>query len=304
MTATVIPTTKLYDTKSDIAITHPQPDAIANLNEIVGKWVKKQGRHWPEEITAEHLVEQLSHHYLPYWVVSGTGSGQWSASIGTNHTKIAICSTCGGKGRAATILNMMEDNAECTSCNGSGRVEKTETLWNNQSGFVETTVDSRVVENYGQEHINLKCGKRNFSVDSSWLSPKEIEKYDIIPPLQTEAGIGQRLAEEITRRKTEDEAHTIASQMGQVKNLQVVNVHTQNIQAYLWFYPLLLGSYEYDDAFWQLQIDGVTGQMWGEVPKSIKSKQWKDRIVILLVVLAIAAIGYGLWALGFNSGWW
>ncbi|GJM42993.1 MAG: hypothetical protein DHS20C20_32750 [Ardenticatenaceae bacterium] len=199
---------------------------------------------------------------------------------------------------------MMEDNAECTTCNGSGRVEKTETIWNNQSGFVEATVDGHIVENYDQEQINLKCGKRKFSVDSSWLSADVLEKYDVISPLQTDSEVGEQLAEKITCHQTEEEAHRIASQMGQVKNLQVVNLQTQNLGAYLWLYPLLLGQYAYDEELWQLQIDGVTGKMWGDVPKSVKGKQWKDRIVVLLVVLAVAAIGYGIWALGFNSGWW
>lgn len=303
MTATKMLNANSYTVESEVAITAPQLSA-GQLQEIMSKWVKKQGRHWPEEITSEQLVEQVSDHYLPYWVVSGKGSGQWSASIGTEHTKITICSTCNGKGRAATVFNMMEDNAECTTCNGSGRVEKTETLWNSQAGFVEASVDGRIIKNFDEEAINLKCGKRQFDVQSSWLAVEELEHYSLIPALFTDAESAHRLAVEITLAETKDEAQRIASQMGYVKNLQTANVHTQNIGFYAWLYPLLLGQYEFDDALWTLQIDGVTGKIWGEVPKSIKSKQWKDRIVALLVVFGVAAIAYGLWAMGFSIGWW
>lgn len=303
MTTTQIQNVTPDNIDIDISITQPQ-FPVTRLHEIASKWVKRQGRHWPPEITPEQLVEQLSVYYLPYWVVSGRGSGQWSASIGVDHTKIAICSTCSGKGRAATVFNLMEDNAECTTCNGSGRVEKTETIWSSQAGFVEASVTNRVLENFDVERANLKCGKRKFDVESTWLPEDEVTECKLIPTLQTDAEAGKQRAIETILTEAKDEAQRITSDMGYVRNLQTINLQTHDVNFYMWLYPLYLGHYLFEDELWTLQIDGVTGKMWGEVPKSVKSKQWQDRIVALLIVVGIAAIVYGIWWLGLSLNWW
>lgn len=263
------------------------------LKQKVQGWINKQGKHWPEELTVDAVFNNLKRVHLPYWVVSGQGSAQWSASIGVDHQVTKTCGTCGGRGRFTPLWST--DERRCDNCAGSGKALGTETFWSSQAGFVEGRSNGVVRENFEPSRVKLQCGERDFKIDSQWINDDQKHMYLMIAPNTVTNNDGLATAREVVKNKLKVNAHNIASDMGYVRNLQLANVQLNNLSAEFWLYPLYLGQYNYEEEVLPVQIDAITGNIWADVPKSVKSARLKDILKVIAIIVLVFAIGYGIW---------
>lgn len=282
-----------------LALSYPGIN-LDTVKKNIADWLSKQDRFWPEELTNEALSQNLQLAHVAHWVLLGEANSQWSASIGTDHTKITICSTCSGRGRAATVFNMMEDNAKCTTCDGGGRVEKTERIWTNQSGFASVTLEGNVFENVADD-TPIRCGKREFSAESEILGESIPQDILVLVPENTDNNTGIAKATEQLEKRLEMDADSQASALGYVRNLRLANKRISNVEAYTWLYPMYIGTYSFKEQPYLIEIDAITSEMFIEVPLSIKAKRTLKWIAILAVILGV---GYGIVMLGVYLHWW
>lgn len=245
------------------------------LKQIVQNLISKQGKHWPDELNADALTDNLKLFHLPYWVVSGKGSAQWSASIGVDRQVPKRCSTCGGRGRYTPIWST--DERRCDNCAGTGQALGTETFWSSQSGFVEAEASNQVRENFDSTALNLKCGDRQFKVNSFWVENTQTSTYNVIAPASANGTAGKHAAQLAVEDALRNKARSIASGMGSVRDLQVGYVQTSNEQFETWLYPMYLGYYAAGNEQLPIQIDGITKKIWAEIPSGVKDLRRKDR---------------------------
>ncbi|MEM7125010.1 MAG: hypothetical protein AAF702_01705 [Chloroflexota bacterium] len=259
------------------------------LRLIVKKWISNQGKHWPAKLDTDTLASSLKLYFLPYWVVSGKGSGQWSASIGVDQQVLKRCGTCSGRGRYTPIYST--DERRCDNCAGSGKALGHETHWSSQSGFVESCAKYIVHENFDEKEMNIKCGKRKLNADRFLVEQDQASKYNVITPLSIRRDSGQNTAKLATEDEVRSDAYSIARRMGYVRDLQVGYIQTSDLESEAWLYPMYLGHYKHGSEQLQIQLDGVTKKIWGEIPSEVKSLRRKDLIRITsIVIVAIAVI--------------
>jgi hypothetical protein len=276
----------------DNTVTISQPKCTSDkLSDIVGQWVNKQGRHWPTELTTEILIEDLSMVHLPHWVLDGNGSANWSASIGEDYKVTKVCDTCKGEGRAHLVFEF-DEKPQCNTCNGKGVVEKTEVRWGSQSGVVHTRLNGLVRQNIFPDTIQLRLKKQDLSTSETNLDKVQADKITVLKPEQANKAAGTKKAEEALRDDLESIAYDTASRMGQVRDLQIAYVQSEGLNSRIWLYPLYLGLYSYEEEELEVQIDGVTGEVHAQIPKSVKNKRMKDMLIIggIAVIIIIIII--------------
>jgi hypothetical protein len=275
-----------FDETARITITKPISDT--EVEEVLKKWVDKQDDFWPPEITSDVLISKLQCVFASYWLLYANASGSWSASIGTSHTEIEICSFCGGKGETGPGLNGYK---KCTSCRGSGRKEKKVTVWNRQSGVTSASINGRVIKNYSDD-ISLSCGERDLKAKEYILQKPFPEDIYVLQPKQTDPSSGEMKAKKHVREEIKQKARRSASTLGRVRDLQMAYVDIEDVDSRIWLYPIFLGSYDFDENSHFIQVDGATGQLHIEIPWSIR----KQRILrVLKIIGIIAAIGVAIY---------
>jgi len=267
----------------------PPQYAGKQLIETIQTWVEKQGRHWPPELTSEVLAKNLITVYLPYWVIQVNGSGHWTASVGVDRKVPERCGTCNGKGVYTPVWANSEQR--CDRCGGSGQDLVNKTFWGSQSGIVSAEVGGDVAENFDTDILKLR-GKRDFSAPESRLEQTNANLYQIIRPLKTNAASSQGVAEATLKKNLADKAGTTAGKLGDyVKDLDIAYVQIDQFKARIWLYPLIIGYYSHDDEPTLLvQVDGITGEVYGEAPRGVKDKRQRDAIMYGLIALVVIAI--------------
>lgn len=280
----IYPTQFARSLEGAVTVTTPRITDKQHIS-IAREWVQRQGKYWPEELTAELVAANLELVYAPYWIASASGSAQWSASIGHRRSVIKVCPTCRGRGRHY-------DDSECYNCNGSGRVQDTEIFWTSQSGVVEAAINGKIVENLDAA-IRLKCGKPDTSAPEIRLNTASQDDYQILRPQSTSISAGRSLAEKLLKDELQSKAHRSARSMGdETRNINVGYVQTANVAVRTWLYPVYIGYYDYQAERLPVQIDGVTGKIWGDVPRDVKAKRFRDQMIIAAIVAVALLIGF------------
>ena len=186
------------------------------------------------------------------------------------------CGTCGGRGRYTPIWST--DERRCDNCAGTGQALGTETFWSSQAGYVTAEAKNVLRENFDAKALGLRCGDRQFSVDSHILDVGQTADFTSILPISTSKASGQEAAQQAVENALYVQAHTIASRLGRVRDLQIVNVQIQNLESETWLYPVYLGFYRSGTEQLPIQLDGITKKLWVDVPSSVKVLRRKDTI--------------------------
>lgn len=279
--------------EADVVVSNPLFGDELEIEEITRVWIGEQGKHWPIELSAETLISNSSIEllYLPLWIVSGTGSAHWSASVGVDHQVLKRCSKCDGEGVYFPLLST--EKRRCDKCAGSGKALETETFWSSQEGVVETTEKRIVVNNFDNELFEFKCGDRKLDGAIHRVDKSDMSAYSILRPLAVTRFAGQQVAKVSIEKALQEKAHLIASGLGRVRNLQLAYVQIDHLDSLMWLYPIYLGYYNCEGEKLLIQIDGGTGKMWADVPQSVKSKRETDRqnsVAITILIITLACI--------------
>ena len=286
-------------------VTITQPISDSQVKDLVQTWISRQDKFWPSELTTDVLTRNLQCVYAAHWILYAKASGTWAASIGVNHERYEICSSCKGK-RGRWGKNIYGDATfyECGSCGGKGQVRKTFTVWNSQSGVANASLNGRVVENIAND-IRIRCGKRDLKANESLLSPPFQSDILVLQPKNTGDVAGQRIAENLVHAEVKRDAQSTASGLGRVRDLQIAYVNVEGVQARTWLYPIFLGIYHFEEALHLVEIDGVTGNLHIDVPKSVRNKRILNALKIIAIITAVIAVVYGIWFLGAEVlNWW
>jgi|688.fasta_scaffold182663_2 hypothetical protein len=264
----------------------------AQLQEITQSWITNQGKHWPADLTAKDVLPEIKLVHLPYWGITATAVATWYAGVGVDHQVLKRCGTCDGRGRHTPIWS--SDERRCDNCAGSGKALSTETFWTNQSGHAATKLDGVLKENFHEDTLKLKCGKRDFKANWAAIQQNQASALQVVSPLSTDKTAGAKVANETILKSLEYEGTKDAYGLGSsVRNLKLANVQVQQCAVEACLYPMYLGFYSYGDEQIPFQADAVTGKAWGDVPQAVKSKRmgefFKWTIIVLLIIAA--AIG-------------
>jgi len=80
-----------------------------------------------------------------------------------------------------------------------------------------------------------------------------------------------------------------------VRDLVLANIQVTGLKARTWLYPIWLGTYQYDDEELIIQVDGITGEVWADIPKAVKDLRnqefWgKAAFITIVVIIVIVAL--------------
>lgn len=115
---------------------------------------------------------------------------------------------------------------------------------------------------------------------------KEISIYE---PINADRDAGNRIAEQMIREAVSGNARSAARSLGKVRNLNIAYVNIEALESHVWLYPIFSGNYHFEEVEHMIQIDGVTGKLFIEVPKSVKKKRFLKFAKIAGIVLAAIA---------------
>ncbi|MCB0257172.1 MAG: zinc ribbon domain-containing protein, partial [Anaerolineae bacterium] len=255
-----------------VTITKPQL-SLADVRNQIDEWVAKQDKHWSSELTGEELTKHLGLVYAAHWILTGAASGNWSASIGVDRTIRIRCSKCSGRGtyRDKDLWGDMTDFT-CYKCGGKGYDKSTETDWHSQSGVARGVVDQRIIENVAND-TEIRCGRRDLKSSEHQLTKPYADDVFAFALESFDQKVGLAKAKEAVLAALESDASSVASGLGRVRNMRVGHVNIEHLDARTWLYPIYAGKYEYEGSFHLVEVDGMTGKMHIEVPKSIRSKR-------------------------------
>jgi hypothetical protein len=248
---------------------------VANLNHMqqkVTEWVGRQGKHWPTALTADFLMQNAQLVHLPYWVLSGRATGQWSAQIGREGTQEFKCNACNGTG----VYYLLTGGSQiCTDCGGKGRQIRRVTNWTSQGGLCETSFDHEICENFEKGLRGLfHCGKPATKVarlpspkpNSLLFTPQEYSEIQGL--LHVERMIEKGIARSGDRQ---------ASGLGDsVRSLKTVVLSVQAGQAFHWLYPMYVGSYRYEEKTYIVAMDALTGVAHVDTPSSVRNARLQE----------------------------
>lgn len=284
----LVPITAL---KGTISISDPK-FTLEEVKAHITSWVEKQDRFWPEELTSDILTEYIQCAFAPHWVLDGQASGSWSANIGQDRTVNKTCSHCQGRGEwQGSDLEGKPRMFNCASCNGTGQTSHTVTDWHSQSGVATGHINGKVLENVAND-TPIRCGKREFSAEESWLTEPFPDDILIFEPEAVGNEAGLELAETTLRDALHKDGYNSASSLGQVRNFKIGHVNIESKEARTWLYPIYVASYKFGDKEYLIEMDGITGKLDVEIPGAVQAK----RILKWLAILAvIAVIGFGIY---------
>jgi len=273
-----------------VSICSPKTTKESLIN-LVTPWIQKQGKHWPSEITASVIIDNISLIYFAHWVVSGQGEASWSGSVGVYHQVPDRCNRCNGRGYYTPFYETKEQR--CPDCGGTGRGFRQEIFWNSQSGYVNAEVTGRLTQNYDGE---LHCGSRDVTAPAKPFDKASVTSYTVYQPQNTTGldGIDRARVEVIEQLQTD--ANIMAGRMGdRVRDLVLANIQVTGLKARTWLYPIWLGTYQYDDEELIIQVDGITGEVWADIPKAVKDLRnqefWgKAAFITIVVIIVIVAL--------------
>mgnify|MGYP003376499485 CR=1 FL=1 len=260
--------------------------SYAQVKDLIDAWIAKQDQFWPKDLTGEVLVKNVNVLYAAHWILSGEASGTWSASIGVDRTEYIPCNNCSGRGRyrAADMFGDMKD-FPCPKCDARGVQERTRLEWHSQSGVARGRVGQVIVENVAS-NTEIRCGKRDKKASEYKLDPNN--SISVFVPEGIDQTIGLAKAKDMVVSSLNSDANNAASGLGRVQDLRLGRVDIERLDARTWLYPIYAGRYEYDGNSHLIEVDGITGKMHLEEPKSVSSQRTEYRLEIVKHWLKIA----------------
>lgn len=296
----LVPVSSLHGT---LTITKAISDS--QVKDLVQNWIARQDKFWPSELTIDVLTSNVQCIYFAHWILYAKASATWSASIGVDQERYEICSYCKGT-RGKWGKNVYGDATfyECSVCGGKGQEKKTFTQWISQSGVANSVLNGKVVDNIAND-IRFRCGDRDLKADEYPLPNPVPSDILVLKPKSVGDLEGQKLAENFAQQAVRQEAQSAASRLGRVRDLQLAYVNVQDTKARTWLYPIFLGAYHFEDTLHLVEIDGVTGKLHIDVPKSVSNKRLLNFLKIVFIIVAVLGAIYGIWWLGAEVlNWW
>jgi len=164
-----------------VALTLPEVQP-GDLRRLVDEWIWQQ-RGWPVELPAPTLTENLRLYFVPWWVISGTAKGKFTARVGQDRTTTKKCPACKGSGQRSGGGSSRQ---ECRCCNGTGEIDATERDMQTYDGQVEATLRYQMVQHRTQSTLRLRWKRpgdlTQWREKAGWLSRQQAERIQVIAP--------------------------------------------------------------------------------------------------------------------------
>lgn len=262
------------------------------LSQKVSEWLEKQGEHWPSSLSTQVLLENLTTTYLPYWQISGSGEGAWSALIGTDFKQIVKCNECRGTGKG---WNVVDSSDRCGSCRGTGTKEETVTKWDNQTGYCKGQLELQETPNFDEEAVpRMRCGKPDLSAKTEKLSrPYPVDILVLHPALLLEEQGLEKAREQIRKNVEADGRKKASGVSDHYKEYDLDQFEARTASAWMRLYPIYLSTFKWEEDLCFVQLDGITGTLFIQTPGSIASarmKAWLRKAAPYLVVATLIII--------------
>ena len=248
-----------------MVMTEPSVDT----DSIAESWVEQQGKYWPAELTAAVLTGTKQTVYTPAVVIAErfVASAPWAAVVSIAHTRHVPCPR-----RPHT------SGETCSRCWDRGFVEETYYEKKSESGYVNTELNAgwyRVEASGGGVR---KCGEASMStavgsVDLA-VNTKDFRAALTMPSTVRSAEGLKTFVTQKVLDTVQSDARSIAGKIGSVEDIQLGEVNVDPLppgNSFLHLYPIILSEYEYRGQTRQVQIDGVSGKMWVQLPRSVKA---------------------------------
>jgi ribosomal protein S27E len=237
------------------------------VRDTIRQWY---GSRWfaPNKLGTKALTDTVQGIYIPYWTFDSQVAADWTATSGDYYY----------------------ESESYTDANGNRQTRQVRKVrWYPSSGHLEHFFDDELVPATKGVHPELLRKVEPFPTvselkpyDSGFLSGWIVEQYQI--DLIAAAQHAQNTMEEKTRKLCAQQVPGDTH-----KNLQVdADFSAQTFKHVL--VPVWMLTYDYGSKSYQVVVNGYTGTIAGEYPKS-----W---IKITLLILAILAVIGGITAIG------
>jgi predicted RNA-binding Zn-ribbon protein involved in translation (DUF1610 family) len=233
------------------------------VRESIRKWYESL---WfaPGELKRKALTDQMKGVYLPFWTFDAHVSCRWTAESGTYYYTTGTSRDSQGRTVQRQVRN---------------------TRWSPASGHLTHFFDDEPIPATRGVHARLLSGIQPFPTrdqlvpyDPKYISGFVVEHYQMV------------LLDAAKQARDSMRAQLRAMCAGEVpgdthRNLVIYPVWSGETFKHI-LLPVWLLTYVYGRKSYQVAVNGYTGKMSGEYPKST----WKILLVVLLVLVAVAVI--------------
>lgn len=212
------------------------------------KWIKN--RHWaPGKLKSHYQAEKLSGVYIPSWTYDSNTYSYYTAEAGTYYYE--------------TVTEWVEENGERKEVTKQVR----KTRWEFTSGYYSRFFNDVLVNASKKINENLMTKLEPFylneltTYDSRYMSGFLAEKYSVNLKQgweKSKAVINRNINRDIIKKIGADE----------VRNLNI-NTSYNDIKYKHLLLPIWVSSFTYKNKLYQYLINGQTGEIQGQYPKSV-----------------------------------
>ncbi|GJM44645.1 MAG: hypothetical protein DHS20C21_14870 [Gemmatimonadota bacterium] len=232
------------------------------VHEVVRDWWKKR---WlaPNALKRRARVDEISGVYLPYWTFDAQAHANWRADSGTYYYTTRTVRGSDGKTRTEQVRH---------------------TRWTPAHGSVSHFFDDELIPASQGAHSALLRGVEPFPTrevipyDTAYLSGFVVEHYQVV---LIDAAAAARAA-------MERSLHALCASRvpgDTYRNLQVEAAWEGETFKHV-LLPVWLLTYDFGPKSHQLLVNGFTGAVAGEYPKS----KWKIAGLVLLALVVVAIV--------------
>ena len=245
---------------TSVVVNHEPQIKPKDLSRLIHVWIQRQ-RHWPKDLKAHHLSKNLKLWLLTQSTVSGSGSAEWSAEIGFN----------------ATESDMM-----------SWRMER-RYLYRHVTNHTYFKIPAHTVSQIDQEQASLSEQELKLLLK---------HKDQVVPTKETSHS-ATKFARQTIQVELKKQAKEIARELGDsARALRLDKFKATNVEVERRQYPVYLGRYTYGGEEINIQIDGLTGQLYITPPKRVKTRKEIEMSLVTLVMLWVGiALTFFMWAI-------
>ena len=231
------------------------------VQSIFRKWLEGK---WLAPGSLKRLAERgsIQSVYIPYWCFDANVSANYEAEGGKNYTRYVT----NAKGEKEAVV---------------------ETVWYDVDGYIERDYDDVVIigsqslDRVLAQDIKRFATSSSYPYDERYLAGFNAERYSVDMP------VAHVEAQDVMRDWLEESiANAVRSNYDEVRNIRFDPVYN-NEQYKQLLLPVYATAYQFKNNVYQVLINGETGQISGEYPKSY--------IKIALIVMAILFIIYVLY---------
>lgn len=234
------------------------------VRELIRKWYASK---WlaPGRLKSKALVDTVHGVYLPYWTFDAQVSADWRADSGTYYYTTQTYRDSKGQTRTRQVRHVR---------------------WTPAAGHVDHFFDDEPIPGAKGVRQDLLRAVEPFPTsdlvpyDTAYLSGFVVEHYQVV------------LIDAARRGREQMDAKLRQICAGQVpgdthRNLQVSAQYGGETFKHI-LVPVWLLVYDYGPKSFQVVVNGYTGRMAGEYPKS----WWKIFFLVMLAIVAIAVIAF------------